>query len=112
MTLVVLTCMDPRIDPLDGFGLALGDAAVLRNAGARISDDVLRSLHLSHAALGTQFAVLLGHTDCAAFASDAEAEASVRDGLQAIRGSGAVPATFRVEAQIYDVRTGALKPLR
>ena len=32
--LAVLTCMDARVDPLAALGLAVGDAHVLRNAGA------------------------------------------------------------------------------
>ncbi|MDW8339346.1 MAG: carbonic anhydrase, partial [Thermoleophilia bacterium] len=49
--LVVVTCMDARIDPLAIVGLELGDAHVLRNAGAVVTDDVLRSLAISHAVL-------------------------------------------------------------
>ncbi len=45
--LAVLTCMDARIDVLAAFGLELGDAVVLRNAGGRVTDDVLRSLALA-----------------------------------------------------------------
>ena len=45
--LAVLTCMDTRIDPLAALGLTTGEAVILRNAGARLSDDVLESLELS-----------------------------------------------------------------
>ena len=38
--LAVLTCMDARIDVFAVLGLALGDAHVIRNAGARVTDDV------------------------------------------------------------------------
>ena len=111
--LVVITCMDARIDPLAACGLRLGDAHVLRNAGAVVSDDVLRSLHASHTRLGTQRALLIGHTDCVAFDSDlAAVEASLRQGLRDIAGSGAVPPTFRVEAHVYDLETGELRPVR
>ena len=44
--LCVLTCMDTRIDPLGMLGLQRGDAKILRNAGARVTEDVLRSLVL------------------------------------------------------------------
>ena len=109
--LVIVTCMDTRVDPLAALGLSLGDANVIRNAGATISDDVLRSLRLSQSVLGTRRALLIGHTDCAGFESDAAAEASLRDGLRRIRGSSAVPDSFGLEALMYDVRTGALSPL-
>ena len=44
--------MDARIDPLAVLGLSLGDANVIRNAGATVSDDVLRSLHAAESLLG------------------------------------------------------------
>jgi carbonic anhydrase len=109
--LVVITCMDARIDPLAALGLELGDANVIRNAGATISDDVLRSLNVSASQLGAVAALVVGHTDCAAYGSDAEAEAALRDGLRQIRGSGAVPESFRVEAKLYHVHSGELTPV-
>ncbi|MEX0592342.1 MAG: carbonic anhydrase [Nitriliruptoraceae bacterium] len=42
--LVVLSCMDSRIDAFAALGLDLGDAHVLRTAGARVTDDMLRTL--------------------------------------------------------------------
>ena len=48
----MLTCMDSRIDPLAMLGLAPGDAKILRNAGARVTDDVLRTLVLADHLLG------------------------------------------------------------
>src|SRR5215218_11374313 len=62
--LAILTCMDCRIDPLSALGLSLGDAVVLRNAGATVSDDVLRSLQMAHEALGVRAVHVIGHTDC------------------------------------------------
>ena len=61
---VILTCMDARIDPVALFGLEPGDAHVLRNAGARVTPDVLRSIALSQAVLGTREVLVLGHTGC------------------------------------------------
>lgn len=61
---VILTCMDARIDPVSLFGLNPGDVHVLRNAGARATPDVLRSLALSQAILGTREVLVLGHTGC------------------------------------------------
>jgi len=63
----ILTCMDARIDPVSLFGLGRGDAHVLRNAGARATPDVLRSLALSQAILGTREVLVLGHTGCGLF---------------------------------------------
>jgi carbonic anhydrase len=101
--------MDARIDPLAALGLGLGDAHVLRNAGAMVTDDVLRSLHASHSRLGTQRALLIGHSDCVAFdADDAQVKASLLQGLRTIQSSGAVPSTFAAEAYMYDLSTGEL----
>src|SRR5215467_7742975 len=60
----VVTCMDARLDPAQFLGLDIGDAHVIRNAGGVVSDDALRSLVISHHLLGTQEAVVIGHTDC------------------------------------------------
>jgi carbonic anhydrase len=62
--LAVVTCMDTRLDPRTVFGLALGEAHVLRNAGGRVTDDVLRSLALSSRILGVDTVVLVQHTQC------------------------------------------------
>jgi carbonic anhydrase len=42
----VITCLDPRTDPSAFLGLELGDAMVIRNAGGRVTPDVLRELAL------------------------------------------------------------------
>jgi carbonic anhydrase len=60
--IAVLTCMDARIDVFAALGLQLGEAHVLRNAGGRVTDDVLRSLALSTHVLGVDTVVVLQHT--------------------------------------------------
>jgi carbonic anhydrase len=60
----ILTCMDARLDPAKFAGLAEGDAHVIRNAGARASDDAIRSLVISHKLLGTKEWFVIHHTDC------------------------------------------------
>ena len=40
----VITCLDPRTDPSAFLELDLGDAMVVRNAGGRVSADVLKDL--------------------------------------------------------------------
>ena len=62
--LAVVTCMDARIDVYGLFGLDLGEAQVIRNAGGRVTDDVLRSLALSTAVLGVDTVALMHHTGC------------------------------------------------
>lgn len=62
--LAVVTCMDPRIDVFAALGLHLGEAHVIRNAGGRVTDDVLRSLALSSHVLGVDTIVVMQHTQC------------------------------------------------
>ena len=62
--LVVITCMDARIDTLAVLGLHEGDAHVLRNAGGRVSDDVIRSLVVSTHLLGVNKVIVMHHTQC------------------------------------------------
>ncbi|HEY1450825.1 MAG TPA: hypothetical protein VGF47_07715 [Solirubrobacteraceae bacterium] len=74
----VVTCPDARVDPAQVLGLKLGDAAVIRAAGGRISPIVLQNLVLLQAAGATVEQpqdsaqaqaepfelVLMLHTDC------------------------------------------------
>lgn len=62
--LAVVTCMDSRIEPLAMLGLAPGDAKIMRNAGARVTDDVLRTLTLATHLLGVQRVMVVPHTRC------------------------------------------------
>jgi carbonic anhydrase len=62
--LAIVTCMDSRIEPLPLLGLEPGDAKILRNAGARVTDDVLRTLVLASSLLGVDRAMIMAHTRC------------------------------------------------
>jgi carbonic anhydrase len=112
-SLLVLTCMDARIDPLSAFGLQLGDAHVLRNAGAEVTDDVLRSLRLSQTAAGTREVWVVGHTDCVAHGgSDERVEASLRRSVEQLARIGGLAAGLMVRAFRYDLRSGQMAELR
>ena len=109
--LAVVTCMDARIDVFAVLGLHLGEAHVIRNAGGRVTDDVLRSLALSSGVLGVDTVVVMQHTGCGlAGVSDAE--------LRAITGAdlGFFPIDDHAEALREDVellaRTSYLSRLR
>jgi carbonic anhydrase len=39
--LIVLTCLDPRVDPAHVLGLGLGDAIVVRNVGGRVTPELI-----------------------------------------------------------------------
>ncbi len=62
--LAIVTCMDSRIEPLPMLGLAQGDAKILRNAGARVTSDVLRTLVLATHLLAVDRVMIVAHTDC------------------------------------------------
>lgn len=70
--LAIVTCMDSRISPLAVVGMVAGDAKILRNAGARVTDDVLRTLVLASYLLGVIRVLVMPHTDCR-MATDNEA---------------------------------------
>lgn len=130
--LLVVTCMDARIDTLAVLGLKPGDAHVLRNAGGRVSDDVIRSLLVSTRLLGVTNVVVMHHTGCGmASISRHDAEAlladiadehletfdllAIDDQEQALRADVAAvtssPLLPPVDAAgfIYDVRTGEVR---
>jgi len=103
--LAVVTCMDARIDVFAVLGLHLGEAHVIRNAGGRVTDDVLRSLALSSGVLGVDTVVVMQHTGCGlAGVSDAE--------LRAITGAdlGFFPIDDHAEALREDVELLARAP--
>ena len=107
--LAIVTCMDARIDPLSALGLRPGDAHVIRNAGALVTDDVVRSLELSRSAAGTTAAVLVTHSDCVALGSDDDAvRTTARDGVERLRA--AIPG-LEVSGRFYDVASGRVSPL-
>jgi carbonic anhydrase len=41
MSLFVITCLDPRVDPAHFLGLGLSDAIVVRNVGGRVTPEVV-----------------------------------------------------------------------
>ena len=130
--LAVVTCMDSRISPLEMLGLDKGDAKILRNAGARVTGDVLRTLVLAVHLLGVERVMVVPHTDCRmASATDEQVHEAIRESagtdtrslrfetiadqratlaadVQRIRSSPYLPADLAVVGAIYDVRTGRL----
>ena len=78
--LAIVTCMDSRISPLAAVGMKAGDAKILRNAGARVTDDVLRTLVLASYLLGVNRVLVMPHTDCRmASADEATIHATIKD---------------------------------
>jgi carbonic anhydrase len=132
--LAVLTCIDSRINPLTMLGLQPGDAKILRNAGARVTEDVLRTLVLATYLLGVDRAMVVAHTKCRmtigqeedvhaaigeaggpdtrslAFLTTHEPLAALQEDVQRIRSS---PYLRRLEVGgfLYDVETGTVERL-
>lgn len=44
MPLVILTCMDHRVDPAATLGVKLGETIVIRNAGGRVNQNVIEEI--------------------------------------------------------------------
>lgn len=75
--LVILTCMDARVDGLlnAAMGLEYGDAKIIKNAGAVITHpfgSVMRSILVAVYQLGAEEVLVVGHTDCGMQSMDAE----------------------------------------
>ena len=62
--ILILTCMDPRIDVQKIFQLNPGDVFILRNAGNVYSKDIIRSILLAIFEYKIKFIIILGHLDC------------------------------------------------
>ena len=131
--LAVVTCMDSRIEPLQMFGLSKGDAKILRNAGGRVTDDVLRTLVLATHLLGVDRVMVVEHTDCRmATVTDDQAHQAIREesgvdtrslefrtisdqptvlaqDVQKIRSFPYLPRDLSVVGCLYDVNTGKVE---
>jgi carbonic anhydrase len=109
LRLVVLTCMDARVDPVALLGLRPGEAHVIRNAGGLADHGTLAALRLSRTALGTREAMVIHHTGCAAVAAlgRRDAEAGVRAEVERVQA--AAPAAWRsVRGFVLDLESGRL----
>ncbi len=131
--LAIVTCMDSRIDPLRIVGMHAGDAKILRNAGARVTDDVLRTLVLASHLLGVNRVLVMPHTDCRMASTDEDgihAAISKKSGVDTrsldfqtttdqlgallkdivkIESYPLLHDEVRVMGAIYDVKSGLLK---
>ena len=128
----IVTCMDSRLHVAPALGLALGDAHILRNAGGRVTDDMIRSLVISQQQMRTREIVVLHHTDCGAqtfqneefqehlkaelgvdvsdqdFLPFQDVEESVREDMQLLRESPLIPDDVVISGAVYDVDTGRM----
>lgn len=128
----LVTCMDARIDPAAAFGIPLGAAHVIRNAGASVRD-AFRSIVISQQLLGTTEVLVVKHTGCGMLTFDnatakglvkknkgeaaakevedidfltfPELEAEVKSDVQWLQAR-AVERDIRITGWVYEVETG------
>jgi len=131
---LVVTCMDARIDPVAAFGINLGDAHVIRNAGGNAKDS-LRSILISQHLLGTREIILVKHTGCGMltftntdalgivaknqgagvltstfdFQTFQDLEKAVKDDVEWLRNHSAVVKGTEVTGWVYEVETGKVR---
>ena len=60
----VLTCMDDRVPVHEALDIHEDDVQVFRNAGAVVTDDVIRSAMIATNFLGIEEIIVINHTDC------------------------------------------------
>ena len=133
--LAIVTCMDSRINPLSVMGMKSGDAKILRNAGARVTEDVLRTLVLATYLLGVKRILVMPHTNCRMATGDeldiheyiqkefgvdtsslefqtvSDQSAALAIDVNRIRNYPLLNKGVIVAGAIYDVATGKLNPV-
>ena len=127
--------MDSRIDPLRIVGMSAGDVKILRNAGARVTDDMLRTLLLATYLLEVKRVLVMPHTDCR-MASGTEEQihqalfdasgvdtrsieirtvtdqvSALKDDVASIKNYPILPKDLEVVGAIFDVKTGELRKI-
>src|SRR5499425_1511385 len=131
--LVILTCMDSRMDLEQLLGLQVGDAHMIRNAGGLATDDAIRSLLLSTHLLGTRAIAIIQHTECgllsitdeefrwrlsASTGKDAshmqfhafrDLDRNVRQQVARVKSDPFLPRQIDVRGFVYDVKRGSLR---
>lgn len=133
--LAIVTCMDSRIQPLRVVGMGEGDAKILRNAGARVTEDIIRTLVLATYLLGVTRILVMPHTNCKMASGDEDdihaiiqqeygvdtrslEFRTVTDQVEALRKDVTRLRSFpllrdgvTIVGGIYDVRSGLLTPV-
>lgn len=136
---LIIGCVDSRVDPVDIFGLEPGEAAVIRNVGGRVTQNVIQTMGILRAvsqANGGETGpgwnlVVLHHTDCGIkclshaqeqLANYLAVDAAALDGLAindphaavaidvaALKAHPKLPGGFLVTGLVYDVATGKVE---
>src|SRR5579859_6742702 len=136
---MVISCVDPRVDPAHLLGLEPGEALVLRNIGGRITPSALQAMGMLGAIAqveginpsGPLNLIVLHHTDCGItrlegktellagyFGIDPDAVASkaisdphkaVAVDVATLRALDVLPKGWLISGLVYDVATGQVE---
>ncbi len=140
MGMIIVACIDARVDPTTVFGLELGDAVIMRNNGGRITSaiiDEITALSLLVGRVTSQDApifhiMLMQHTKCGAqqFAvPEFQAQIKERTGVDVsasaitdsesdlmvdiarLRDAPNLHGGLTVSAMLYDIETGQVREI-
>jgi carbonic anhydrase len=133
---MIISCVDPRVDPAHILGLELGDAAIIRNVGGRVTPSTVAELGMLRKVtqagggdMGTGWdLVVIHHTQCgitrladepgmlaAYFGIDqhdvlaksvGDPHEAVAVDVAALKASPALAGGFLVSGLVYDVQNG------
>ncbi len=132
---LMLTCMDSRIEPLEMVGLRVGEAKILRTPGGRLTEAALAGIVLGVLTLRVNRVLIVPHTKCAAATSDDAALreqikfrtgvdvgdfafgastdqlGNLRRDVEAVQSNELIADRVKVGGFLYDVETGLLHPI-
>ncbi|KAI0823096.1 carbonic anhydrase [Trametes gibbosa] len=136
--LLIITCMDARINPYAHLGITEGEAHIVRNAGG-IAKEAIRSVVISQRLLGTREIAVFHHTGCGMVTFDTpqlrglvkegapgdaalaetvddidflefkDVEGSVKADVKFLQENPLVLAGTKVTGWVYEVETGRIR---
>ncbi len=132
---LILTCMDSRLEPLEMVGLRVGEAKILRTPGGRLTPDALAGMVMGVHQLAVDRILIVPHTKCAAaslteeeladvitkvsgvdahdfhFGADPDQLGCLRDDVAKVRNHPLVGPFAEIGGFLYDVETGLIEQL-
>ena len=132
---LILTCMDSRIEPLEMVGLRVGEAKILRTAGARLTPAALGAIVMGVHKLNVNRILIVPHTKCAAasmtgdemkqaieeiaglevgdfrFGVDPHQLDRLRDDVEQVRSHPLIGPFATIGGFLYDVETGLIEQM-
>jgi carbonic anhydrase len=139
LSMIILCCVDARVSPEHVAGVELGDALILRTAGARVTDSAALEVRMlwtlmsmASGATPDMELVIMQHSQCgmerfalpevAAKVTEifgtpdvvdtygiADNDASVAGDIERLRNDSSMPRELKVSGHVYDIATGQLR---